>query len=142
MKKAFDYIVAISGLLLLGVGLALLKLIANPQGVMLTLPYICIGVGCGMFGHGLGNVVSNRVAKNNPELKKQIEIDKNDERNVAVSNQAKAKAYDMMLYIFGALMIAFALMGVGMAAVLMLVFAYLLVVGLFIYYLNKYNNEM
>ncbi len=49
MKKAFDYIVAISGLLLLGVGLALLKLIANPQGVMLTLPYICIGVGCGMF---------------------------------------------------------------------------------------------
>ncbi len=142
MKKAFDYIVAISGLLLLGVGLALLKLIANPQGVMLTLPYICIGVGCGMFGHGLGNVVSNRVAKNNPELKKQIEIDKNDERNVAVSNQAKAKAYDMMLYIFGALMIAFALMGVGVAAVLMLVFAYLLVVGFFIYYLNKYNNEM
>ena len=95
-----------------------------------------------MFGHGLGNVVSNRVAKNNPELKKQIEIDKNDERNVAVSNQAKAKAYDMMLYIFGALMIAFALMGVGVAAVLMLVFAYLLVVGFFIYYLNKYNNEM
>ena len=142
MKKAFDYIVAISGLLLLGVGLALLKLIANPQGVMLTLPYICIGVGCGMFGHGLGNVVSNRVAKNNPELKKQIEIDKNDERNVAVSNQAKAKAYDMMLYIFGALMIAFALIGVGVAAVLMLVFAYLLVVGFFIYYLNKYNNEM
>ena len=142
MKKAFDYIVAISGLLLLGVGLALLKLIANPQGVMLTLPYICIGVGCGMFGHGLGNVVSNRVAKNNPELKKQIEIDKNDERDVAVSNQAKAKAYDMMLYIFGALMIAFALMGVGVAAVLMLVFAYLLVVGFFIYYLNKYNNEM
>ena len=142
MKKAFDYIVAISGLLLLGVGLALLKLIDNPQGVMLTLPYICIGVGCGMFGHGLGNVVSNRVAKNNPELKKQIEIDKNDERNVAVSNQAKAKAYDMMLYIFGALMIAFALMGVGVAAVLMLVFAYLLVVGFFIYYLNKYNNEM
>ena len=142
MKKAFDYIVAISGLLLLGVGLALLKLIANPQGVMLTLPYICIGVGCGMFGHGLGNVVSNRVAKNNPELKKQIEIDKNDERNVAVSNQAKAKAYDMMLYIFGALMIAFALMGVGVAAVLMLVFAYLLVVGFFIYYVNKYNNEM
>lgn len=142
MKKAFDYIVAISGLLLLGVGLALLKLIANPQGVMLTLPYICIGVGCGMFGHGLGNVVSNRVAKNNPELKKQIEIDKNDERNVAVSNQAKAKAYDMMLYIFGALMIVFALMGVGVAAVLMLVFAYLLVVGFFIYYLNKYNNEM
>ena len=142
MKKAFDYIVAISGLLLLGVGLALLKLIANPQGVMLTLPYICIEVGCGMFGHGLGNVVSNRVAKNNPELKKQIEIDKNDERNVAVSNQAKAKAYDMMLYIFGALMIAFALMGVGVAAVLMLVFAYLLVVGFFIYYLNKFNNEM
>lgn len=142
MKKAFDYIVAISGLLLLGVGLALLKLIVNPQGVMLVLPYICIGVGCGMFGHGLGNIVSNKVAKNNPELQKQMEIDKNDERNVAISNQAKAKAYDMMLYIFGALMISFALMGVGVAAVLMLVFAYLLVVGFFIYYLNKYNNEM
>ena len=71
-----------------------------------------------------------------------MEIDKNDERNIAIANQAKAKAYDIMLYVFGALMVAFALMSVDMVAVLLLVAAYLFVVGFFIYYLNKYHKEM
>ncbi|WP_410769280.1 DUF6442 family protein [Fontibacillus sp. BL9] len=141
-KKSFDRFAVIFGILLLGVGLSLLKLIVDPQGIMLVLPYVCIGLGCGLFGHGLGNVISRRVAKNNPELQKQMEINKNDERNVAISNQAKAKAYDMMLYVFGALMISFALMGVDVIAVLLLVFAYLFVVGFFIFRLNKYNKEM
>ncbi|RCX21334.1 hypothetical protein DFP94_10280 [Fontibacillus phaseoli] len=132
-KKTLDRFAVIMGILLLGVGLSLLKLIVDPQGILLVLPYVCIGLGCGMFGHGLGNVMSRRVAKNNPELQKQMKIDKNDERNVAISNKAKAKAYDIMLYVFGALMVSFALMGVDMIAVLLLVFAYLFVVGFFIY---------
>ena len=141
-KKSVNYLVTVIGVLLLATGLILLKAIANPQGILLVVPYICIGLGCGAFGHGVGDIVNNKVAKNNPQLQKQMEIDKNDERNIAIANQAKAKAYDIMLYVFGALMVAFALMSVDMVAVLLLVAAYLFVVGFFIYYLNKYHKEM
>ena len=55
---------------------------------------------------------------------------------------AKAKAYDGMLFVLAALMVSFALMGADMAVVLLLVFAYLFIVGEFIYYLNKYQKEM
>ena len=47
-----------------------------------------------------------------------------------------------MLYVFSALMVSLALMGTSMAAVLLLVFAYLLVVGVFIYFLCKFQKEM
>ena len=141
-KKNFNYFMVIVGLLLLGTGFVLLKMVSDPQGIMLALPYICIGLGCGAFGHGLGELVSKWAVKDNPTLQKQLEIDRNDERNIAVSNRAKAKAYDVMLYIFGALMVSFALIGVDIMAVLLLVVAYLLVVGFFIYYLSKYNKEM
>lgn len=141
-KKNFNYLVTVIGLLLLATGLILLKAIANPQGILLVVPYVCIGLGCGAFGHGVGDIVNNRVAKNNPQLQKQMEIDKNDERNIAIANQAKAKAYDIMLYVFGALMVAFALMSVDMVVVLLLVVAYLVVVGFFVYFFNKYHKEM
>ena len=46
-----------------------------------------------------------------------------------------------MLYVFGALMLVFALMNVDMWPILLLVAGYLLVVGIFIFYLNKYQKE-
>lgn len=141
-KKTLSYLVAMIGILLLATGLVLLKSVSEPQGIMLALPYICIGLGCGVFGHGLGDIVSHQVTRKNPQLQKQIEIEKNDERNIVISNQAKAKAYDIMLYVFGALMVSFALMSADVVVILLLVFAYLFVVGFFIYYLNKYNKEM
>lgn len=127
---------------MIGVGFLLLKQSTEPHGIMLALPYVCIGIGCGTFGHSMGNIVSSRALKKNPALQKQIEIDKNDERNVAISNRAKGKAYDIMVFVFGALMISFALMGVELIAVLMLVCAYLFVVGCSIYYRGKYEKEM
>lgn len=141
-KENVYYLTAVVGLLLLAAGLIMLKVIADPQGILLTVPYVCIGLGCGAFGHGVGDLVNHKVAKNDPQLQKQMEIDKNDERNIAIANKAKANAYDMMLYVFGALMLTFALMRVDMAAILLLVVAYLFVVGFFIYYLNKFHKEM
>ncbi len=141
-KENVYYLTAVVGLLLLAVGLIMLKVIPDPQGILLTVPYVCIGLGCGAFGHGVGDLVNHKVAKNNPQLQKQMEIDKKDERNIAIANKAKANAYDMMLYVFGALMLTFALMNVDMLAILLLVAAYLFVVGFFIYYLNKFHKEM
>ncbi len=143
MKKyRLDYFVAAIGILLLGAGLVLVKILSEPQGAIRGLPYICIGVGCGIFGHGVGNIIGRKAVKNNPDIQKQLEIDKKDERNIAIASRAKAKAFDMMIFVFGVLMIAFALMGVDLAAVLLLVFAYLLVIGYDVYYRFKYDKEM
>ena len=109
---------------------------------MRALPYVCIGLGCGIFGHGMGEIINRRAIKNHPDVEKQMKIDRQDERNVAIGNRAKAKAYDMMIFVFGALMLAFVLMGVDLVAVLLLVFAYLFVVGYGIYYRCKFDKEM
>ena len=79
---------------------------------------------------------------NNPDLKKQMEIEQKDERNIAIKNSAKAKAYDMMIFVFGALMICLALMIVDMLVILILVTSYLFVVGYSIYCRIKYDKQM
>ena len=143
MKKNIrNYILVVVGLVLLVVGLALLKVVAEPQGIMLILPYICIGVGCGIFVHGMGSILSKKALKNHPEARKQMEIEEKDERNLTISYQSKARAYDMMVFVFGALMIAFALMNVEWNVILLLVFAYLFVVVYGIYYRCKLEKEI
>ncbi len=142
MKNKMSYLFTIIGIVLLGIGLYFVKTTDVVQGLMLTLPYIFVGIGCGLFGHGMGNLISARTMKNHRDTRKQLEIEQKDERNIAVVNRAKAKAYDMMTFIFGALMVSFALMGVELTVVLLIVFAYLLVHGFGIYYRIKYDKEM
>ena len=141
-QNKWNYFLAIAGGLLLGVGLYLAKTIIEPQGIMRALPYVFIGVGCGIFGQGLGEIIGSRAIKNNPDIQKHMEIEKNDERNITIANRAKAKAYDMMIFVFGALMLAYALMGIDMVEVLLLVFAYLFVIGYGVYYRFKFDKEM
>lgn len=136
------YITIIIGLLLLLTGLFLIKTTGDPQGIMTALPYVCIGIGSGLFGHGMSNVISERAIRKDPALQKKLNIEKNDERNIMIANQAKGKAFDMMTYIFGALMLSFALMNVDMIPILLLVCAYLFVHGYAIYYRIKLDREM
>ena len=140
-RETRHYILALAGILCFITGLVLLKMVAEPKGVLQVLPYICIGIGCGVFGHGAGEIAANRTYAKNPQLRKQLEIEKQDERNVTIANKAKAKAYDAMLLVLGAVMIAFSLMNVPTTTILLLVGAYLLVVGVNIFYLNKYQKE-
>lgn len=142
MKKGAYFTLAVIGFVLAAVGLCYLKSAGEPQGFMRVLPYCCIGIGCGVFGHGMGEMISRRTIKNAPDIQKQIEIEKNDERNIAISNRAKGKAYNAMIYIFGALIVSFGLMNLEMYVILLLVSAYLLVIGISIYYRCKYDNEM
>ncbi|MDH8679870.1 hypothetical protein QE109_17115 [Fusibacter bizertensis] len=141
-KRMIDYITVSIGLALLVVGLYLIKALTDPKGVMLALPYVAIGIGCGTFGHGMGNIIQRKALKGHPEIARQIAIDQNDERNIAVGNRAKAKAHDMMVYVFGALMLSYALMGVGVLPILLLVGSYLFVIFYGIYYRVKYDKEM
>ena len=59
-----------------------------------------------------------------------------------VCETAAPGAYDVMVFVFGAMMLALALMGVDLAVVLLVVFAYLFVVGSGIYYRVKFEKEL
>ena len=141
-KKMGSYITLGIGLVLLLAGLWLLRTVSWPEGVLLVLPYICIGVGCGLFGHGMGNAVSERVLKKYPEVARQKEIEENDERNVAIAERSKARAFDLMTFVLGALMLCFALMQVDLALVLLLVCAYLFIEGYALYCRFRLEKEM
>ena len=141
-RNTWQTILGILGLALLALGLYLVKTTNATEGILLTLPYVFVGIGSGLFGQGMGGVIERRVLKKNPEILKQKEIEVNDERNQQISNRAKAKAYDVMVFVFGALMVAFALMGMDIVAVLLLVFAYLFVVGSAVYYRVKFEKEL
>ena len=141
-SKKFHYLQVVLGVLLIAAGLILIKTVKEPEGLLRVLPFVFLGIGCGVFGSGVGALVSSRVLKDEPQLQKQMEIEQKDERNIAIANRAKAKAFDAMLYLFGALMITFALMTVELPAILLLVGAYLVVDGIFIYYLSKFHKEM
>ena len=139
MKKSkLSAAAAIGGVLLLAAGLYLLRTAADPA----VLPYLCIGVGCGLFGHGTGNLLAAWAVSGHPEIQRQMDIEREDERNRAIGDRAKGKAFDIMTYTFGALMLTLALMGIDMAAVLLLVFAYLFVHGCAVYYRVKFEREM
>lgn len=141
-KHGLQTALGILGLALLALGLYLVKTTNATEGILLTLPYVFVGIGSGLLGQGMGGVIERRVLKKNPEILKQKEIEVNDERNQQISNRAKAKAYDVMVFVFGALMVAFALMGMDIVAVLLLVFAYLFVVGSAVYYRVKFEKEL
>ena len=142
MKKSMNYSLTVMGLVMLAIGLHFAMAAGAPQGVMKTLPYVLIGLGCGVFGHGMGNIIAHKAVKNAPEIERQIEIDRKDERNMAIACRSKAKAYDVMIYAYSALLLAFVLMGTDTAVVLLLVCAYLFVAGCGIYYRFKYEKEM
>ena len=140
-KERKSIAISILGGLLLVVGLYFIKCFTEPQGIMRTLPYILIGVGCGMFGHGIGDILAKRMTAKDPEFARKIAIEEKDERNIMISNMARAKAFNIMTYVFGALMLAYALMGASMEILIPFVIAYLFVQFYALYIRMKKDKE-
>lgn len=142
-KNMRCYIIySLIGFLILASGAVLGKLSTDTKGIMLALPYVLIGIGCGIFGQNLGTVFSIRAAEKNPKLAKQMEIEQKDERNIYILNKAKAKSYDLMIMVFGALIIALALMRVDLRAIIGFIATYLFIVFSNIYFTAKYQKEL
>ncbi|SHK12899.1 hypothetical protein SAMN02745136_01789 [Anaerocolumna jejuensis DSM 15929] len=135
-------IFSVLGFIIFAAGFVLLRFVRDGEGIMRTLPYLFIGVGAGVFGQNLGELLKIQAVKKNPQAAKQIEIEAKDERNIIISNKAKARAYDLMLMVFGALMLAFALMQVEIYVILIFTAAYLFIVFSNVYYLSRYQKEM
>ena len=94
------------------------------------------------LGNGIAQLVQRWALQKDPELARQQEIEVGDERNIRLAEGAKARAFDLMVFVFGALMLIFALMQVDLAAILLLVGAYLLVQGYAVYCRIRLEKEM
>lgn len=142
MKKLMPYLMTSAGIILLIGGFIAIKAFGDSEGFAAAFPYICIALGCGALGGGIGEIANRRIFKSNPEIARHMEIEKNDERNLSIANRAKGRAFDVMIPLFGALILSFALMGIDLVPILMLVSAYLFVCGCSIYYRMRYEKEM
>ena len=54
-QRTRDIIKVCLGILLAAAGFLLLQRPSEAQGILAVLPFVCIGVGCGLFGHGAGD---------------------------------------------------------------------------------------
>lgn len=131
-------------MLALGIGMfvAGLLLIKNEQMESLLIPYLLIGFGAGLFGNGFSDLIVTQVMKKNPELAKEDRINREDERNQMISARSKEKAFDMVTYLLGALMLAYALMKENLAIVLSLVAVYLFIQFYALYWRFRLEKEL
>ena len=141
MKKKSG-ILALSGLGLTALGLWMALSQGEKPGWPPALPYLLLGLGCGVFGHGTGSWISGKILEGDPQIERRARIETADERNQMIGNRAKAKAFDLMLYLFAGVLLVFALMGVDTVAVLLLTGAYLVCLGWGLYWRFRYEKEM
>ena len=134
MSKYF--LTTLLGLVLLVFGIVSLKVMSWQ-----SLSYVSIGLGSGLFGHGLGCILNARILAKSPEVAYEQQIAQKDERNIFIANAAKAKAYDAGVLIYCPVLLTLTLMNVETAVILLLVAAYLMVIGLGVYYRFKYEKE-
>ena len=137
-----EWLLTFVGIGLVVVGFLLHKYSLSTDKMMVIIPYILIGVGCGIFGHFMGNLIKYFSTKNHEELERQIQIDKNDERNILIAEKSKAKAYDLMIYLFTSILIIFSLMGVDKLAIIMIVAIYLSIQIYALYWRSKFERKM
>ena len=130
------------GVVLVALGLFIYQKTVGMDKTVAAIPYIFIAIGCGIFGHFTGNLIQYYSIKNNEELKRQIEIEKNDERNILIAEKSKAKAYDLMIYLFAAMLIIFSLMGADKLQILVLVAIYLSLQIYALYWRSKFESRM
>ena len=137
-----EWLLTFVGIGLVVVGFLLHKYSLSTDKMMVIIPYIFIGVGSGIFGHFMDNLIKYFSTKNHKELERQIQIDKNDERNILIAEKSKAKAYDLMIYLFASLLLIFSLMGVDKLVIIMIVAIYLSIQIYALYWRSKFENKM
>lgn len=139
-NKKKGYLLSVLGIALIFTALYFFINFRSTENSLFNLTYILLGIGSGIFGHGLGELII--VYSKNQNLKKSINIQKNDERTIVINNLSKAKAYDVMIYIFSALIMIMAFMNINPVAVIISVSAYLFIIFTNVFYKIKYNKEM
>lgn len=137
-KKSFYIITLLIGVGLLAAALCFRMFPAFPKSI----GGMCIGVGIGLFGMSVSKLYAKHLEKTDPEIMKQSEIEYADERNIAIRNQAKAKAGDIIQWFIMGIAYATILMGTSLWITLTVVGVFLLKYLLELYFTGKYQKTM
>jgi hypothetical protein len=130
------------GVIMFVIGLYVLLVEGISRDNLISLPFVLIGIGSGVFGAGMGEVLKTKAIKEDPVNSKRIEIEQKDERNTAIANKARAKSYSFTIILFAAVILLFTLLQADTKIVLVLVAAYIASVVSFPIYYSKLNKEM
>jgi hypothetical protein len=136
LKKTSFYIFK----LLLGIGLIGTSFLFWAEDINISA--VLIGIGLSLVGSSLFYLYTKRYQQKHPEIKKQLEVDFNDERNKIIRDRAKAKSGDIIQWFI-----------IGLAFVMLLfdypLWLYFITVGIFllyhlisVYFAIKYQKEM
>ena len=136
------YILLTMGLLLVIGSIFALYFFGNEKFAYTVISYCIFGGGFGLLGDGIGRLNVARLEKKDPERMKLVNIEKNDERNIAIDEKARAKAYTLSVYLFSAVLVALAMMRVDIKALLLVLAADLLVLAYSLYIRIKLYKEM
>jgi hypothetical protein len=104
---------------------------------------VFVGVGAGLIGMCIANLINLRIETKHPEafIKKNIEV--NDERNQIIMDKTRAKANNIiMMAIMPILTLVFVLVDTELYVILTMVGLILLNAGLYIGYANYYNKRL
>lgn len=101
-----------------------------------------IGIGAGLMGISIANLIMKHMERKNPELEKQSQIDYNDERNTMIRNRAKAEAGDITQWLIMGVAYITILISAPLWVTLAVVIVFLIYHFIGIYLMNKYQKEM
>jgi 1,4-dihydroxy-2-naphthoate octaprenyltransferase len=130
------------GFIMLVVSVILHKLTKNAHGIIYNSSFILFSIGASVLVQNIRNIFNICAIKKDPQLENQKEIDEKDERNIVIRDKAKAKAFDIMVIVFAALILALSLVLVDQTVVYLFTIVYLFVIFLYIYFMDKYDKEM
>ena len=136
------YILLIIGLMLVIVSAISFYFFSSERFAYTVVSYAIFGGGFGLLGDGIGRLNAARLEKKDPERMKIINIEKNDERNIAIDEKARAKAYTLSIYLFSAVLVILAIMRVELKALLIVLCADLIVMIYSLYIRLKLYKEM
>ena len=141
MKKALNNLTMAIGIVLIcaslfGYGLDKFGYVDIPND---KLPFIIIVIGIGI----IVGVVCDVFVKSEKEIKKEFEIEANDERNVSINRIAKSFAFDIMTVLFSATITIMALIGeISVGSFFMFFAIYVITQIAYIYKLRKLHKTM
>lgn len=101
-----------------------------------------IGIGVGLAGLGISNLLMKHMENKRPQLKKQAQIEYLDERNTAIRNRAKAKAGDFTQWLVMGIAYITILTSAPLWVTLTVVAVFLFYNFLNVYLMSKYQKEM
>lgn len=102
----------------------------------------CIGIGLALIVMNIMNLILNHYYKKHPAVKKQSDIELKDERTVAITNQAKAKAFDIMLKILFVIPFIMILFDLPLWMMLSTIALYVFGLSVQMYFAVRYHKEM